>query len=277
MKSNNGMWYNTAMNHPQTPTLTSAKNPLIKHIKQLSGQAKYRREHGETLLDGVHVCESYLALGQQPRHMVIAERALKNPEVEQLRAQVEPARVAIVSDDLLRSLSPVEHGVGVLLVITVPETADVPPLDRDALLLDGVQDPGNVGTLLRTAAAAGVTRVYLSPDSASVWAPKVIRAGMGAQFGLELYEQCDLASLLDTATVPVYATSLEATATLYEADVRQQAAWLFGSEGRGVTASLLEKADKTVIIPQATAVESLNVAAAAAVCLFEQRRQRMIH
>lgn len=266
------------MNQSESSVLTSAKNPLIKHVRQLSTQAKYRREHGETVLDGIHVCQSYLAAGLVPKQVMVGEGEVNHPEVQELLARVsQRAPIQLVHDRLLRTMSPVEHGVGILFVIALPEPGEIPPLDYDALLLDGVQDPGNVGTLLRTAAAAGVKRVYLSSDSASVWAPKVLRAGMGAQFGLELHEQCDLMKLTESASVPVYATSLEATATLYESTLTEPVAWLFGSEGRGVRAELLRQADVTVIIPQAEAVESLNVAAAAAVCLFEQRRQRMVH
>lgn len=266
------------MNKFDSAVITSAKNPHIKHLRRLATQAKYRRVHARTLLDGVHLCQSYLDTGNQPETVVVSETARTNTEVIQLLTRIHGSvSVSVVSDAIVSSMSPVEHGVGVLFVVPIPDPRTVPELTADALLLDDVQDPGNVGTLLRSAAAAGVSRVYISKDTASVWAPKVLRAGMGAQFVLELYEQVELIDLVKTARVPVYATSLAAQRTIYEAELQSPIAWIFGSEGRGVSDDLLACASHTVIIPQVTSVESLNVAAAAAVCLFEQRRQRMVH
>ena len=173
-------------------------------------------------------------------------------------------------------MSALEQGVAILFVIAMPEKRIAATLESDALILDRVQDPGNVGAMLRTAAAAGVKEIYLSEGSAQAWSPKVLRAGMGAHFTLTIYEGADLAVLIGRAEVPVVATSLGATRSLYDADLKTPHAWLFGNEGAGVSDDLLKLCEKdTIIIPQSDGVESLNVAAATAVCLFEQRRQRL--
>lgn len=256
--------------------ITSAQNPQVKFWRQLASQSKARREHQQTIFEGVHVCEAYLAAKGAPLACFVAESAVVNTEVAPLIARLQDDAITVLPDTLFRSISGVENGVGVAFVVAIPESAQPPALASDALLIDGVQDPGNLGALLRTAVAAGVRDIYLSASSASAWSPKAIRAGMGAHVAAIIYENCDLSALIQGATVPVYATSLAATNTLYEKDLTRPGAWLFGNEGAGVSEELIALCgDNAVIIPQASEVESLNVAAAAAVCLFEQSRQRL--
>lgn len=180
----------------------------------------------------------------------------------------------LLSEAKFRAISSVENGVGVMFVVDMPELIAPEVLSTSALLLEGVQDPGNMGTILRTAAAAGVTEVYVSGGSVAAWSPKVLRAGMGAHYMLRIYENCDLAELIAGSTVPVLATSLGATQSIYDKDLSGETAWLFGSEGDGVSSELLALSVQQVVIPQNPDVESLNIAAAVAVCLFEQVRQR---
>ncbi|HZV67766.1 MAG TPA: RNA methyltransferase, partial [Telluria sp.] len=134
-------------------------------------------------------------------------------------------------------------------------------------------DPGNVGSILRSAAAAGLKQVYCSAGTAFCWSPKVLRAAMGAHFVLDIYENVDLAPLVRAARIPVLATSGYATDRLYDVDLRRPVAWLLGHEGQGVADDLLSLASHQVVIPHLGQVESLNVAACAAVCFFEQLRQ----
>lgn len=259
--------------------ITSAQNPTIKHLRKLASSGTYRAKTNQTLLDGVHVCESFLQAGGLIHQLLYASSAAHDPEVEVILACLRPEKTEIIEvpDSLLATLSAVEGGAHVIGVAEVPKLPHA-KLDRASLLLDDIQDPGNLGTILRTAAAAGIERVYTSPGTASAWAPKVLRAGMGAQFVLTIYEHAQLAELMKEATTPIFATSLQAKNTVYECDLSSEVSWLFGSEGRGVSPELLELCgDNTVIIPQSSSVESLNVAAAVAVCLFEQRRQKIAH
>ena len=257
-------------------TITSRDNPLYKELKQLAGSSQARRKAGQTLLDGVHLCQSYLALRSAPAHCVLSESALANPEVAEIVMQCETAgaHCTAMPDLLYNALSQVEHGVGLMFVIDTPATTVPAVLNVGAVLLDNLQDPGNVGSILRSAAAAGITQVFCSSGTAFCWSPKVLRAAMGAHFVVEIFENVDLAAVIRCASIPVLATSGYATLRVYEVDLRQPVAWLFGHEGQGVADDLLALASNQVVIPHLGQIESLNVAAAAAVCFFEQVRQK---
>jgi TrmH family RNA methyltransferase len=179
----------------------------------------------------------------------------------------------VLGGTLFSGLSQLEQGVEILFVIATPGNAESAPLTQSAVLLDNVQDPGNVGSILRSAAAAGVQRILCGPGTAFAWSGKVLRAGMGAHFALRIEEGVDLEAALQSAQVPVYATSSHADCRLYQLDLSGPAVWIFGHEGQGVAPGLLKLATRRVAIPHAGPVESLNVAASAAVCLFEHLRQ----
>lgn len=277
-------------------SIQSRDNAQYKQLKQWASSAQARRKSGMTLLDGIHLCEAWLQHRGMPALCVVAESALSHPEVAALVAQCEStansnaksnsntnsnagaAECVLLPDALFTPLGQVEHGVGILFAVRVPDAASSghasPSLQNTALVLDSVQDPGNLGTILRTAAAAGVQQIFCGPGTAAAWSPKVLRAGMGAHFVLEITEDVDLVQLIQQASVPVYATQPDAEKTIYTADLRAPSAWLFGHEGQGVSEQLLALATERLSIPQSTQVESLNVAASVAICLFEQRRQQ---
>lgn len=256
-------------------TITSRDNAQYKELKHLAGSSQARRKAGRTLLDGVHLCQTYLQLRGLPLQCIVSESALHNPEVADIVGQLEArhAHVTGLPDALYNAVSQVEHGVGVMFLIDTPERVVTAPLSVSAVLLDNVQDPGNVGSILRSAAAAGIGQVYCSSGTAFCWSPKVLRAAMGAHFVLDIYENVDLAPLVSGAAIATLATSGYATQRLYDVDLRQPVAWLFGHEGQGVADDLLSLARHQVVIPHLGQVESLNVAACAAVCFFEQVRQ----
>ena len=278
-------------------SIQSRDNAQYKQLRQWASSAQARRKSGMTLLDGVHLCEAWLQHRGVPALCVVAESALSHPEVAALVAQCESntnsnaksnsntnstagiAECVLLPDALFTPLGQVEHGVGILFAVKVPDTASSshasPSLQSAALLLDSVQGPGNLGTILRTAAAAGLQQIFCGPGTAAVWSPKVLRAGMGAHFVLEITEDVDLTQLIQQASVPVYATQPDALKTIYAADLSAPLAWLFGHEGQGVSEQLLALATERLAIPQSVQVESLNVAASVAICLFEQRRQQI--
>lgn len=258
-------------------TISSRDNPLYKELKTLAGSAQARRKLGRTLLDGVHLCQSYLQLRGVPPQCIVSASALAHVEVAAIVAQCEAQQVAciVLPDALFGALSQVEHGVAILFVIETPHGTAPATLSASAVLLDQVQDPGNVGSILRSAAAAGIGQVYCSAGTAFCWSPKVLRAAMGAHFVLEIVENVDLAALISTAGVAVLATSGYAAQRLYDLDLRRPVAWVFGHEGQGVAADLLALATHRVVVPHVGQVESLNVAACAAVCFFEHLRQTL--
>ena len=256
--------------------ISSRDNPLYKELKQLAGSAQARRKAGRSLLDGVHLAQAFLQQGGQAEICVVADSAQYHVEVAPLLAQCANAGSQCIAlpDALYQALSQVENGIGLLLVIGTPQPVAPQQLTTSAVLLDGLQDPGNLGSILRSAAAAGIQQVFCSPGTVAAWSPKVLRAGMGAHFLLEIYENAALLALCERSSIPVLATSSHAQQTIYEADLSAGVAWLFGHEGQGVAPSLLDAASAQVVIPHLGAMESLNVAAAAAVCFFEQVRQQ---
>jgi len=256
-------------------TVSSRDNPFYKELKQLATSSQARRKAGRSLLDGVHLCQSWLDLKGLPAHCVVSEGALANPEVAAIVQRVDASRghVTALPDALFGAISQVEHGVNLAFVIDTPTPRPPAVLSESAVLLDGVQDPGNVGSILRSAGAAGIRQVWCSPGTAFCWSPKVLRAAMGAHFVLEIFENADLPALVEASRVPVLATSGYASECLYELELAGPVAWVLGHEGQGVSDELLKLASRRVAVPHAGQVESLNVAACAAVCFFEQLRQ----
>lgn len=256
--------------------ISSRENPLYKELKLLASSSQARRKAGRTLLDGVHLCQAYLQHVGLPPVCVISEASTGHLEVADIVQRCEAARVQCIAlpEALYQILSQVEHGVGLLFVIDTPQREVPKALTRSAVLLDNLQDPGNLGSILRSAAAAGIEEVYCSKTTVFAWSPKVLRAGMGAHFLLNIIENVDLDRLMRGARVPILATSSHASQPVFDLNLRQPVAWLFGHEGQGVSTALLELATHRVAIPHLGQVESLNVAACAAVCFFEQVRQK---
>lgn len=251
--------------------IQSRDNAFFKQLKRLAESGRERRKSGRTLLDGVHLVEAYEAVHGPVETLLAAESALVGGEIG---AFVAGREIVVLADTLMRDLGLVDTPSGLLAVVPLPAAGRVLDPAGDAVLLDGVQDPGNVGTLLRTAAAAGVTQILLSPGCASAWSPKVLRAGQGAHFALAVHEEADLAAFIATYRGTVAVTCLDGATPLYEARWDGPLAWVFGAEGQGVRRELIDQAGLRIRIPMPGAVESLNVGAAAAVCLFEAVRRK---
>ncbi|MBK9783065.1 MAG: RNA methyltransferase [Betaproteobacteria bacterium] len=253
--------------------IQSRDNPFFKGLKRLAESGRERRKTGHTLLDGVHLVESYEAVHGPVETLIVAESALASGEIA---AYVAGRDVVVLADSLLRDLGLVDTPSGLLAVATMPSGISAVNLEKEAILLDGVQDPGNVGTLLRTAAAAGIKQALLSPGCASAWSPKVLRAGQGAHFVLAIHEDVDLAEFMAAYCGTTAVTCLDGATSLYEARWHGPLAWVFGAEGQGVRPELMAAARLKIKIPMPGAVESLNVAAAAAICLFEALRRKLV-
>jgi TrmH family RNA methyltransferase len=252
--------------------ITSRDNPLYKRLKKLAESARVRRETRTTLLDGEHLLEAYLDAGGKP--LTLLHGASCPPDVlRKLTVRCEGAKIAALSDSLFAELSPVDSPTGMLA-----EVAWLSPAPREgaslALLLEDIQDPGNLGSLLRSAAAAGATLAVLSKGCHDAWSPKALRGGQGAQFVLPMLLRAELAQWIQSQNVPVWALALGGEQTLFDLDLAQPAAILVGNEGAGLSEEVLQLARARVHIPMPGKVESLNAAAAAAVALFEAVRQR---
>ncbi len=252
--------------------IQSRDNPFYKHLKRLAESGRERRKSGQTLLDGVHLVEAYEAAHGPVATLIVGEAAHSAREIARF---VAGRGVVVLADGLLRDLGLVDTPSGLLAVAAMPRANAAVNRKNDAILLDAVQDPGNVGTLLRTAAAAGITQALLGPGCASAWSPKVLRAGQGAHFALSIHEDVDLAAFVAEYEGTTAVTSLDGATSLYEAQWQGPLAWVFGSEGQGVRPELQAAAGLRIRIPMPGTVESLNVAAAAAICLFEVVRRRL--
>lgn len=254
-------------------SISARDNPTLKTLRALAGDPRRQRSEGRTLIEGPHLISCCLDHGGALDLLVVSESATAMPEVAALLARAAGVPTLCLREGLFRELSELATPVGILARIPIPAGPAALP-GGDCLLLDAVQDAGNVGALLRTAAAAGVRDVLLGTGCAGAWTPRVLRAAQGAHFGLQIREQVDLASFLaDYAGVAVAAVAHEGV-PLYELDFKAPTAWLFGNEGAGLAPELIASAKRRATIPLAAGSESLNVAAAAAVCLFEMRRQR---
>jgi len=255
--------------------VSSRDNPLVKRLRALATSAKERRKLEQTIVDGPHLVRAALDAHWPILELVVSERGLERDEILTLQGECGEVPITLLPDALFAHVSPVETPSGMLAVIGVPPEAPLTPrIDTSVLVLDGVQDPGNLGTILRTAAAAGLAHVVLTKGSVQAWSPKVLRAGMGAHFCLTIHEHADATEVLRAFPGQILATRLDAAAIpLFECDLSDPVAWLFGGEGAGLSAELAALATASVMIPMPGAIESLNVGAAAAICLFEQLRQ----
>lgn len=255
-------------------SITSRDNPQFKTLRTLASDHREPRRRGETLVDGVHLVALCLERGIAIRQLIVSDSGRDKPEVASLMA-CAGGETLVFSDGLFREMTGIEMPVGIAAVIAIPPTP-AEPIAGDAVLLDAVQDPGNVGSILRTAAAAGVRDVALGTGCAGAWTPRVLRAGQGAHFGLRIRERIDLAAMLAECHGKVIATVVGQGSELFDLDLRAPIVWLIGSEGGGLSAELQAKAARRATIPLSATTESLNVAAATAVCLFEMVRQRRL-
>lgn len=250
--------------------ISSVENPQFKRLKKLLSSARERRKEGQCVIEGAHLLQALADAGGVPSSVIVREEALERAEIAALLARFAAAPRLLLSRALFDAIAPVETSSGLMAIVPIPKAA--PQNARCAVLLEAIQDPGNLGSILRTAAAAGCEAVYLSKGCVDAWAPKVLRAGMGAHFSTPIYEQQDLAAVA-RGFPEVYATRLGAPQSLYAMRFGACGAFVFGNEGAGLSAELLDCATTQLSIPMPGRVESLNVAAAVAICLFERLRQ----
>jgi TrmH family RNA methyltransferase len=257
-------------------SIRSSDNPFFKELVKLAGSARQRSNAGQTLLDGAHLLAAYLDSGLTPQHIMLNAAALHDDEIAALLKRAGDVPVMQLDDKLFAKLSELKTPTGILALIQIPHPAEPVAAARFALLLEKIQDPGNLGSMLRSAAAAGCDAVFLSKGCADAWSPKALRAAMGGHFALRIYEQQDLPDVAQAFPGTLLATSLQAKRSLYDCNLRGNAAFLIGNEGAGLSADLLKHATQTITIPMPGKAESLNAAAAAAICLFEAVRQRQL-
>lgn len=266
----------TGLRPAQAPVLVQSRdNPRFRSALELVQSSRERRKREQTFIEGIHLCAAFLERGLTPHQVLATEGALGHEEVSALWRQAGGEKL-LLTPSLFKELSQVEQGVAIAFVIDTPRSALPERIEEAAVYLDRVQDPGNVGAILRTCAAAGVRYLLTSPASAYCWAPKVLRAAMGAHFLVEIFEDVEWPMLEPRLSVPVYSTAARAEQSIWQADLMAPCLWVFGNEGAGVSDAIGAAIARRLHIPISEQVESLNVAAAVAVTLFEQRRQQSL-
>jgi RNA methyltransferase, TrmH family len=255
---------------PKVREVTSRNHPLVKDLRRLADEPHAYRKLGRIWLEGDHLARALLARGGRPVLCVVGASAWLQPTWRALALQAP--EVMVLADELLSEVSSLESPAPMGFLMAAPVGRVQALAGVATVVIDRLQDPGNVGTILRSAAALGVRQVLAMKGSAALWSPKVLRAGMGAHFALHLVEGVEVNDL-DALDVPLVATSSHAPQALHELRLPQPCAWVLGHEGQGVAAPLMQRCAHTVRIPQPGGEESLNVAAAAAICLYESARQ----
>lgn len=267
--------------------ISSKENPLFKEIRLLQATGskgqKARLANGQALLEGIHLVQTWVG-DPSLRILLTSEVGLQNAEIaEAVYSHLEicpDTKVFQLDSTLWVLLSDLVNAPHIAGLLDLPKSTLAPPqsiaaLEGDVVILDRVQDAGNVGSILRTAAAAGFTQVIALSGCAHLWSTKVLRAGMGAHRLLDLYEGWSNQQVLSAVTAPLLAAKADAEQDLFalKKELMHPVAWVMGSEGQGVSDDLLEQS-KGISIPIDPRVESLNVSTAAAVCLFETLRVR---
>ena len=250
--------------------ITSRDNPLLVRLHKLAADPVAYRKLGAVWIEGEHLCAAFVQRGGASLLAVITEEAWQVPALR-LLANAAPA-VVVVPAPLMATLSTLESPAPLCFVLPWAGPGEL-AADQPSVVLDRLQDAGNVGNILRSASAFGFTQVVAIKGTAALWSPKVLRAGMGAHFGLRLVEAVS-DDALGALQMPMLATSSHAARLIHEAPLPWPCAWVLGHEGQGVSAALMQRCTESLRIPQPGGEESLNVASAAAVCLYESARQR---
>ncbi|MBA4740262.1 MAG: RNA methyltransferase [Burkholderiales bacterium] len=255
--------------------IRSAHNKTIQRIQKLIRSRSARRESGRIVLDGVHLVQECLEHGWVENVQIFVEDPITSEEVTAL-IQSAPDSVAITlaESHVFNKISTTKTTQGIVAVGRLKQHAEFTNEPQFALAIEGIQDPGNLGSILRSAAAFSVDTVFLSPGTADAYSPKCLRGGMGAQFRLSIYEDSDLSSVIDEFSGQTIGSSIVAEKDIDSVDFKGPVLLLVGSEGDGLSAALLKKADNVVAIPLANKVESLNVGSAVAILCFHKARLR---
>ena len=256
--------------------IRSRDNTFVKQLIALAHSSRERKKSSLTVLDGIHLVRAYVDAIGEPVAVATSESAQSRVEVLALLARCGKAHKNLLADTLMASASTLDSPAFMMAIVPTPVARAIAD-DADAVLaLEDVQDPGNVGSMLRSAAAAGVRHVALSKTCAFAWAPKVLRAAQGAHFSLNIAEGVDLAEFIQRFHGQSLALVAQATNAkpLHAINLTIPTLFLIGNEGAGLSAEVELAATARVTIPMPGKIESLNAAAAGAICLFELVRQR---
>lgn len=249
--------------------IRSRDNARVKRWAKLAADARFRRAEGRVLIEGPHVVSEALRARLEPLALIVSETGVAHAEIRSLVAGRQPV---VLGDRVFAAVVDAESPPGIAAEIAIPQA----PADagKTVVFLEGIQDPSNVGAIVRSAAAFGAGEVILDRACADPWSPKALRAGMGGHFRLALRQVSDLAESLEAFGGTTVCTVAAGGADLKDLQSEgRRLGWIFGAEGRGVSQAVARRSAMKVTIPMAPWTESLNVAAAAAICLYQTFRQ----
>ncbi|KNZ32135.1 MAG: rRNA methyltransferase [Methylibium sp. NZG] len=255
---------------PEPRHIASRDNALLVKLRKLVADPAGYRKMGQVWIEGEHLCAAWQQRGGAVLQAVLTDAAWDDPGLRELTARADAT--AVISPSLMAGISTLESSPPIAFCVSWPGAGEL-QAGVASIVLDRLQDAGNVGNLLRSAAAFGVGQVVALKGTVALWSSKVLRAGMGAHFGLHLVEAVDEAAL-EGLGVPLLAGSSHAAQAIHQVALPWPCAWVLGHEGQGVSPALMSRCAQVLRIPQPGGEESLNVAAAAAVCLYESARQR---
>ncbi len=250
--------------------IASKDNPVFRQLLRLESSSRERRNTGKALLDGIHLVDACMKSGSDPELIVIRESSLENPQMIPFTAH---RHAVSMSDALFDRISPVKSPTGILALFDIPGPEKTAHADF-CIFLEAIQDPGNIGSILRAAAASGLRDAFLSEGCADAWSPKTLRAGMGAHFALRIHEDADIAAILEDFPGNSVAMTLDAEKSLFDLDLAGSVGFVIGNEGAGISEAILSLCKTRAKIPMPGMMESLNAAQAASICLFERVRQK---
>jgi TrmH family RNA methyltransferase len=252
--------------------IASRDNPRVRRWRELARDARERRKARRAIIEGENLVRAFIASGNSVECLLIGKSASARGEFSSLEKQCgKPATV--LADAVFRSIVDVETPAGIAAEIAIPAGGGELRTALNCVLLDAVQDSGNVGAILRSAAAFGIRHAVLGKGCADAWSPKVLRAAAGAHFAMEIVEVSDLADAAKRFGGKLVCTAPRGGSDPEESDLSGRVGWLFGSEGQGLAPELMALAHLKITIPMQGASESLNVAAAAAICFYELSRR----
>jgi TrmH family RNA methyltransferase len=263
---------------PPQVVIRSRDNPTVKLLFGLVHSSRERKKTGLTVLDGVHLVDAFLQTGRRPHLVIVAESAAESDDVQSIQRHLQKLAltVTVTADALVAEASQLESPALVMALVMTPTAQPIPADAPAVLVLDGVQDPGNVGAMLRCAAAFNFQHVLLGSGTAFAWSPKVLRAAQGAHFVLNILEGASVIDFISTYQGQTLALVPDANAAqpLVDVDLHKMSAILVGNEGAGLSPEVIAAATMRVTIPMPGTAESLNAASCGAIAMYELCRQR---
>jgi len=248
--------------------IASRDNPRVRRWRALMRDARERRKHKRAMIEGENLIAAFLQSGKAVESLILSKTGSSRPEFIALARQTGKSPT-VLADPVFRSIADTKAPAGIAAEIALSGSMPDLKTSTGCVLLEGIQDAGNVGAILRSAAAFGIQDAVLGRGCADAWSPKVLRAAVGAHFSMQFAEDADLAAAFGEFDGKIVCTVPRGGVALANADLSGRIGWLFGAEGQGVSDALAARATLKVSIPMRNETESLNVAAAAAICFYQ--------